>query len=173
MSHATLDDALKVLPKGTFNHSAMGTLVEYSNRLVLLAGLKKASAPAARRVQSWLDGVPEAMRKTLPYDQGKAMRMHQWLTEVTGLAGFFADPHCAWPRGSNANPNGRLREHRPEGTDRSGHSQDDLNVMAWKRNNRPRKTHGCRTPLQVYNDRLQGDPEARHSAPLTRVELGL
>lgn len=141
-----------MLPKGAFNRSAVGTLVEYCSRLVMLAHLDKATAPAARRpggLYRVLDGVPEAMRKTLPYDQGKAMREHQGFTEMTGVAGFFADPHSAWPRGSNANPNGRLREHRPQGTDRSGHSQDDLNVMARKRNNRPRKTHGCRTPPQV------------------------
>lgn len=60
----------------------------------------------------------------------KVKREHSRYIAMTGVAGFFADPHSAWPRGSNANPNGRLREHRPQGTDRSGLSQDVLNVMA-------------------------------------------
>ena len=76
-----------------------------------------------------LNGEPEAMRKALPY-MTKAKREHSRYIAMTGVAGFFADPHSAWPRGSNAIPNGRLREYRPEGTDWSGHSQDDLNVMA-------------------------------------------
>lgn len=47
-----LDNPLLVLPKGAFYRSAVGTLVEYSSRLVMLARLKKASAPADRRALS-------------------------------------------------------------------------------------------------------------------------
>jgi hypothetical protein len=45
--------------------------------------------------------------------------------------------------------------YQPKGTDLSGFTQDDLNAIAWKLNNRPRKIHGFRTPLQVYNEMLQ------------------
>ena len=144
------------LIKGAFNRSAVGTLVERSSRLVLLACLDNASAPAALEGFSRvLNGVPEPMRKTLTYDQGKEMSEHKRLTEMTGVAVFFADPHSPWQRGSNENTNGLLREYLPKGTDLSGYTQDDLNAIAWKLNNRPRKIHGFRTPLQVYNEMLQ------------------
>jgi IS30 family transposase len=144
------------LIKGAFNRSAVGTLVERSSRLVMLARMENASAPAALAGFSRvLNGVPESMRKTLTYDQGKEMSEHKRLTEMTGVAVFFADPHSPWQRGSNENTNGLLREYLPKGTDLSGHTQDELNVIAWKLNNRPRKMHGFRTPLQVYNDMLQ------------------
>ena len=83
------------------------------------------------------------------------MSEHKRLTEQTGVAVFFADPHSPWQRGSNENTNGLLRQYLPKGTDLSVHSQDDLNAIAWKLNNRPRKIHGFRTPLQVYNEMLQ------------------
>jgi IS30 family transposase len=51
--------------------------------------------------------------------------------------------------------NSLLCAYLPKGTDLSGHTQDELNAIAWKLNNRPRKIHGFRTPLQVYNARLQ------------------
>ena len=144
------------LIKGAFNRSAVGTLVERSRRLVLWVWVEQASALAAlegfRRV---LNGVPEPLRKTLTYDQGKEMSEHKRLTEMTGVAVFFADPHSPWQRGSNENTNGLLREYLPKGTDWSGFTQDDLNAIAWKLNNRPRKVHGFRTPLQVYNGMLQ------------------
>ena len=95
------------------------------------------------------------MRKTLTYDPGKQMSEHQRLTEMTGVAVFFADPHSPWQRGGNENTNGLLRKSLPTGTDLSGYTQDDLNAIAWKLNNRPRKRHGFRTPLQVYNEMLQ------------------
>ena len=49
------------------------------------------------------------MRKSLTYDQGKEMSEHKRLTEQTGVAVFFADPHSPWQRGSNENTNGLLR----------------------------------------------------------------
>jgi IS30 family transposase len=144
------------LIKGAFNRSAIGTLVERSSRLVMLVWVENASAMAALEGFSRvLNGVPEPMRKTLTYDQGKEMSAHRRLTEMTGVAVFFADPHSPWQRGSNENTNGLLREYLPKGTDLSGHTQDALNAIAWKLNNRPRKIHGFRTPLQVYHDRLQ------------------
>jgi IS30 family transposase len=122
----------------------------------MLVEVENASALAALEGFSRvLNGIPKPMRKSLTYDQGKEMSEHKRLTEQTGVAVFFADPHSPWQRGSNENTNGLLRQYLPKGTDLSVHSQDDLNAIAWKLNNRPRKIHGFRTPLQVYNEMLQ------------------
>ena len=60
------------LIKGAFNRSALGTLVERSSRLVMLVWMENASAAAALEGFSRiLNDVPEPMRKTLTYDQGK------------------------------------------------------------------------------------------------------
>ena len=144
------------LIKGAFNRSAVGTLVERTSRLVMLVRMENASAAAALEGFSRvLNGIPEPMRKTLTYDQGKEMSEHKQLSERTGVSVFFADPHSPWQRGSNENTNGLLRQYLPKGTDLSGFTQDDLNAIAWQMNNRPRKIHGFRTPLQVYNEMLQ------------------
>jgi IS30 family transposase len=68
---------------------------------------------------------------------------------------FFADPHTPWQSGSNENTNGLLPEYLAKDTDLPGYTQDDLNAIAGKLNNRPRKNSRLRTPLQVYNDMLQ------------------
>ena len=71
-----------------------GVLGQAPSRLVLLVWLENGSALAALEGFSrGLNGVPEPLRKTLTYDQGKAMSEHQRLTEMTGVAVFFADPH--------------------------------------------------------------------------------
>jgi transposase, IS30 family len=161
------------LIKGAFNRSAVGTLVERSSRLVMLAHMEGSTAPAALEGFSRvLNGVPRPMRKTLTYDQGKEMSEHQRLTERTGVAVFFADPHSPWQRGSNENTNGLLRQYLPKGTDLSGYSQDDLNAIAWKLNTRPRKLHGFRTPLQVYTELLEKaqTPDSANNQPT--VALG-
>lgn len=143
------------LIKGTFNRSAVGTLVERSSRLVRLVKLESATALATLAGFSRvLNDIPAALRQSLTYDQGKEMSEHQRLTELTGVTVFFADPHSPWQRGSNENANGLLRQYLPKGTDLAGHSQADLDAMAAKLNNRPRKLHGFRTPLQVYHELL-------------------
>ena len=69
-----------------------------------------------------------------------------------GVAAFFADPHSPWQRGSNENTNSLLHKHLPKGPYLSGYTQNDLNAIAQKLNNRPRKVHGFRTSLQAYNE---------------------
>ncbi|WP_136260120.1 IS30 family transposase, partial [Rhodanobacter lindaniclasticus] len=60
------------LIKGAGNRSSVGTLVERTSGFVVLA--KMSSASAADALESFgkaLKGIPEALRKTLTYDQGK------------------------------------------------------------------------------------------------------
>lgn len=144
------------LIKGARNRSSVATLVERTSGFVVLA--KMSSASAADALESFgkaLKSIPEALRKTLTYDQGKEMSYHDALTVRTGVQVYFADPHSPWQRGSNENTNGLLRQYLPKGTDLSVYSQDELNQIALSLNTRPRKRHQFRTPLEVYNDHLR------------------
>ena len=63
----------------------------------MLVRMENASAAAALEGFSRvLNGLPEPMRKTLTYDQGKEMSEHKQLSETTGVAVFFAAPHSPW-----------------------------------------------------------------------------
>jgi len=141
------------LIKGARNQSSVGTLVERSSRLVLLARMDGATADTAfAGFTSSLNRVHGSMRKTLTYDQGKEMSRHKDLAAATGVTVYFADPHSPWQRGSNENTNGLLRQYLPKGADLSDLTQDDLDAIAWKLNTRPRKIHGFRMPIEVYAD---------------------
>jgi transposase, IS30 family len=146
------------LIKAAANRSAVGTLVERSSSLVLVAGMTGSTASAAVDGFSRLfAAVPDPMKKTMTYDQGKEMSQHFILTERTGVRVYFADPHSPWQRGSNENTNGLLRQYLPKGTNLSIFSQDDLEPIAEKLNTRPtrpRKIHGFRSPVEVYHDLL-------------------
>jgi transposase, IS30 family len=143
------------LIKGARNQSSVGTLVERTSRLVLLARMTAATAESALEgFTEILNRVHAPMRKTLTYDQGKEMSRHKDLTAATGVTVYFADPHSPWQRGSNENTNGLLRQYLPKGTDLSGLTRDELDAIAWKLNTRPRKIHGFRSPIEVYVDHL-------------------
>jgi len=39
------------------------------------------------------------------------MAQHEQLSEITGVAVYFADPHSPWLRGINENTNGLLHQY--------------------------------------------------------------
>jgi IS30 family transposase len=139
------------LIKGAANRSAVGTLVERTSRLVLLARMDGLDAETTRcAFERSFENIPEPMRKTLTYDRGTEMARHAKLTANTGIKVYFADPYSPWQRGSNENANGLIRQYLPKGTDLSGHSQDDLNIITERLNNRPRKVLDFETPNEVF-----------------------
>lgn len=148
------------LLKGARNGSAVGTLVERTTRLVLLARMDGTDATSARQgFTKKLRHVPAPLRKTLTYDRGKEMAEHERLAERLAIRVFFADPHSPWQRGTNENTNGLLRQYLPKGTDLSGYTQRELNAIAHRLNTRPRKCLHFATPLEVY-------AQLRHHSPV-------
>jgi IS30 family transposase len=139
------------LIKGARNGSAVGTLVERTTRLVILARMEGTDARSAREgFTKKLRHVPAPLRKTLTYDRGKEMAEHERLAERLAIRVFFADPYSPWQRGTNENTNGLLRQYLPKGTDLSGYTQRALNAIAHRLNTRPRKCLHFATPLEVY-----------------------
>ncbi len=153
------------LIKGADNASAVDTLVERTSRLLILVKLTYAQlASAASVLQGFTDkllGIAAPMRLSMTYDQGREMAMHKELSLRTGMAVYFCDPHSPWPRGSNENTNGLVRQYLPKGTDLSGYSQEQLDAVADQINKRPRKGLGVRSPLAVYRELLLNS--SRHS----------
>jgi IS30 family transposase len=139
------------LIKGAANRSAVGTLVERTSRLVLLARMEALDADTTRcAFERAFDQIPASMRKTLTYDRGTEMARHTDLTRNTGIKVYFADPYSPWQRGSNENANGLIRQYLPKATDLSPFSQDHLNEIAERLNDRPRKVLDFMTPNEVF-----------------------
>ena len=92
------------LIKGAANRSAVGTLVERTSRLVMLARMDALDADTTRcAFERSFENIPELMRKTLTYDRGTEMARHAQLTANTGIKVWFCDPYSPWQRGSNEN----------------------------------------------------------------------
>ena len=139
------------LIKGARNASAVGTMVERQSRYVMLAKMDSSSSTSALEgFTKRLRTVPASLRKTLTYDQGTEMNLHEVLARRLKIDIYFCDPHSPWQRGTNENANGLIREYLPKGTDLSQFSEDELRTIEHLLNNRPRKILRFRTPAEVF-----------------------
>jgi len=138
--------------------SAVGTLVERATRYVLLLhlpGPHTAEAVAEAMVEK-MATLPEQLRLSLTWDQGREMANHVQIAEATGLSIYFCDPHSPWQRGTNENTNGLLRQSLPKGKDLSFYGPGMLDNIAAELNGRPRKTLNWRTPAEALEALLSG-----------------
>ncbi|WP_421952396.1 IS30 family transposase [Pelagibacterium sp.] len=99
--------------------------------------------------------LPEELRRSLTWDQGKEMARHKSFTIATDLQVYFCDPRSPWQRGSNENTNGLLRQYFPRATNFSQVSQAQLDEVALRLNQRPRKTLDFETPANRLHKVLQ------------------
>jgi IS30 family transposase len=136
--------------------SAVVTLVERTSRYVALVAL--ADGYKAEQVRPALAAavarLPEQLRRSLTWDQGKEMAEHTKFTVDTGVAVYFCDPRSPWQRGSNENTNGLLRQYLSRGADLRRFDQVALDAIAAELNGRPRQTLGFKTPSQALAEAL-------------------
>jgi IS30 family transposase len=137
--------------------SAVATLVERASRYLTLVALpdgykaeqvRPALAAAVARL-------PEQLRRSLTWDQGKEMAEHTSFTVDTGVQVYFCDPRSPWQRGSNENTNGLLRQYLSRSADLRQLDQVALDAIAAELNGRPRQTLGFKTPSQTLAEALR------------------
>jgi IS30 family transposase len=139
------------------NMTAVASLVERHSRCLMLIALPDGHRAelVADALAERIEGLPEALRRSLTWDQGKEMAAHARFSIQTGLPVYFCDPRSPWQRGSNENTNGLLRQYFPKRSDLSRLSQADLDAVATELNGRPRQTLGWMTPSQALDQALQ------------------
>ena len=139
---------------GTYNRSAIVTLVERQTRYVLLArvGADKTGPAVCGAIAEKILSLPEHLTRSLTWDRGRDMAGHTEFSIKTGLPVYFCDPQSPWQRGSNENTNGLLRQYFPKGTDLSLHDQAELDRVAHQLNGRPRQTLQWATPAEKLNE---------------------
>jgi IS30 family transposase len=137
---------------GANNRSAIGTLVERTTRFVLLLHLPNDRQPQTVRdaMAQAITTLPEALRRSITWDQGKEAAEHARFTVDTGVQVYFCDPSSPWQRASNENSNKLLRQYFPKATDLSVHSAKELQRVADELNGRPRQTLGWTTPSERF-----------------------
>jgi len=134
------------------NNTHIATLVERQSRYTILAKTNgKDTKNVVDAIIKQVKALPSELKESLTWDRGMELADHKRFTVDTDMAVYFCDPASPWQRGTNENTNRLLRQYLPKKTDLSVHSQNDLNKIARRLNQRPRKTLDFDTPADILN----------------------
>lgn len=86
--------------------------------------------------------------KSLTTDNGIENRHHQEITKLTKAPVYFTDPYSSWQKGSVENANKMIRRYFPKGTDFAKVSQESIDEVIHRINNKPRAILGYKSALQ-------------------------
>ena len=101
-----------------------------------------------------LKDLPSEAVKTITCDRGKEFAGWKKIEEELNTNIYFADPYCAWQKGTNENSNGLLREFYPKQMDLSQTNEKEVQQVIELLNNRPRKCINYKTPNELFNEYL-------------------
>jgi len=97
---------------GAYNRSAIATVFDRASRHLWLAESPDGTPGATETLAALVeicDRIPEPLRRTLTWDQGREMACHAELAELCGIDVYFAEPHSPWQRPTNENGKGLIR----------------------------------------------------------------
>ena len=130
------------------NHCVV-TLVERVTGATIIGRLRcRKMANVNKRVIELIQAHP-GLFITITVDNGPEFHGYKEIEDATGVTIYFATPYASWERGTNENTNGLIRQYIPKRTSMKRLTQKRCNAIAGALNNRPRKRHGFRTPLEL------------------------
>ena len=129
------------------------TLVDRKSKLTLIGKVDRYTAEAVEKAIISLMELLPRRTYTLTVDNGKEFSNHESIARLLEIKVFFADPYSAWQRGLNENTNGLIRQYVPKGSDIRKLTDEQIEHIMVRLNNRPRKSLGFLTPNEVFYKR--------------------
>jgi len=125
------------------------TLVERASGFLVIGKLRDRTAQALTdRTIRLIRNCPLPFH-SITADNGTEFHSYKEIEDHTGVIFYFAHPHHSWERGTCENTNGLIRQYLPKRQSMAGVTQHRCNSIARRLNNRPRKRHGFRKPIEV------------------------
>jgi len=133
------------------NHQ--GALVTIVDRMSKFTLIKKVDSKHAEVVtEATITLLQPYLDKTLTItaDNGKEFAGHEKIKEQLNADVYFAHPYHSWERGLNENTNGLIRQYFTKGSSFENITDDEVDAVMLKLNQRPRKTLNYKTPHAVF-----------------------
>ncbi len=122
-------------------------LLERKSRYLLLR--RPATYWARAIAHSAITALRPLRARSITFDNGAEFADYLRIRKSLRCPVFFADPYKPWQRGTCENTIGLVRQYIPKGSSGRHLSLQQLNTIANKLNNRPRKCLAFKTPAEV------------------------
>jgi transposase, IS30 family len=136
---------------GIDKYACILTMVERKSGLVRIRKLKRRTTEETTPQLIAMLTRECAKAKSVTFDNGSEFHDFQSVENYTRVPCYFATPYHSWERGTNENTNGLIRQYIPKGQCMTTLTQKHCDSIAYSLNTRPRKRHGYKTPLEIYN----------------------
>ena len=133
----------------TRNPHRLLTLVERASRYLVIRRPKLYSGLGDSVAYSTIHALKRLPKKSITFDNGIEFSKHRRIAQSLGCPVYFADPGRPDQRGTCENTIGLVRQYVPKGTSGTHLSLGQIQRIADRMNNRPRKCLGFRTPNEV------------------------
>jgi len=131
--------------------AVIASMVERKSRYTCLSKAKnKTTVAVINSINKRMLPIAELVF-TVTLDNGKEFSQHGVMAEALNANVYFAKPYHSWERGLNENTNGLVRQYYPKRIPFDSITEYDLQRVAKKLNNRPRKCLGYKTPFEVFS----------------------
>jgi IS30 family transposase len=135
---------------GKGHRHAIVSLTERKSRLALLRKVERKTAQAvANAVIELLKSVP-VRTHTITADNGREFADHERIACDLRADVYFAHPYSSWERATNENMNGLIRQYFPKKRNFATITEQEIEFVMERLNNRPRKCLGFKSPNQVF-----------------------
>lgn len=135
---------------GKHHQQAIVSMVERQSKLTLLAKVERNTEEAVKQVMIKRLKPLADLVHTITSDNGREFAAHEAIAQALAAEFYFAHPYHSWERGLNENTNGLVRQYFPKGSDFTAITDEQVQAVAERLNERPRKTLGYQTPNHVF-----------------------
>ena len=134
------------------NHKgALLTVVDRASKMTLMKKVEDKSSEKVGDATLELLRPISAFVETITNDNGKEFADHEIVAKKLNTMVFFCHPYSSFERGINENTNGLIRQYFPKKSSFKDISDEDVNKVVDKLNNRPRRCLKFATPLEVFS----------------------
>lgn len=112
-----------------------------------------------RIIRQLTDGV---IINSLTLDNDIVFKKHKELSRILGVPIYFCHPYHSWEKGGVENTNKLIRKYIPKGSDISQYSDEYVQMIEDKLNNKPKKCLGFWTPKEVMLKNNQFKKEIKY-----------
>lgn len=132
--------------------ACFATLAERKTRFYIAVKIPDRNGETmANAIIKALSALPKGAVKTITCDRGSEFAGWKKIEEELHCRMYFADPYCAWQKGTNENLNGLLREFYPKGHNLERVSEKTLKKNLALINARPKKVLHYQKPVDLFN----------------------